>query len=69
MFMTANHEDCIKAVLDSCKNDQTLNDPDFFDALDAMLKEKGSSYLETVPEFSRWRWYTGDNIDDRQPGR
>jgi hypothetical protein len=47
------------------ESDQTLNDPDFFDALDAMLKKKGSSYLETVPEFSRWRWYTGDNIDDR----
>ncbi len=47
------------------ENDQTLNDPDFADALDNILKEKNSSYLQTVPEFSRWRWYTGDHVDDR----
>jgi hypothetical protein len=47
------------------ENDQTLNEPDFADALDAMLKEKGSSYVETVPEFSRWRWYTGAHVDER----
>ena len=47
------------------QNDQTLNEPDFADALDTMLKDKGSSYLQTVPEFSRWRWYTGDHVDDR----
>lgn len=43
--------------------DQKLNEPDFVDALDAMLAGT-SSYLETVPEFARWRWYTGDHIDD-----
>ncbi|QRO02640.1 hypothetical protein JRI60_23300 [Archangium violaceum] len=47
------------------ENDQTLNEPDFADALDGMLAEKSSSYVETVPEFSRWRWYTGDHVDDR----
>jgi hypothetical protein len=47
------------------EDDQTLNEPDFADALDAMLKDKGSSYVQTVPEFSRWRWYTGDHVDDR----
>ncbi|PTL75231.1 hypothetical protein [Vitiosangium sp. GDMCC 1.1324] len=47
------------------QDDQTLNEPDFADALDAMLKDKRSSYVETVPEFSRWRWYTGDHVDDR----
>jgi hypothetical protein len=47
------------------ENDQKLNEPDFADALDGMLKDKGSSYVETVPEFSRWRWYTGDHVDDR----
>ena len=47
------------------EKDQTLNELDFADAIDALLKDKGSSYVETVPEFSRWRWYTGDRIDDR----
>ncbi|HZH78499.1 MAG TPA: hypothetical protein VEY88_20900 [Archangium sp.] len=47
------------------ENDQTLNEPDFADSLDTILAEKGSSYLQTVPEFSRWRWYTGDHVDDR----
>ncbi|MFL5346222.1 MAG: hypothetical protein ACJ8AT_15640 [Hyalangium sp.] len=47
------------------EKDQTLNEPDFADALDGMLKDKGSSYVATVPEFSRWRWYTGDHVDDR----
>jgi hypothetical protein len=47
------------------ENDQTLNEPDFADALDSILKEKGSSYVDTVPEFARWRWYTGDHVDDR----
>jgi hypothetical protein len=47
------------------EKDQTLNEPDFADALDTLLKEKGSSYVQTVPEFSRWRWYTGEHIDSR----
>ncbi|WP_437872125.1 hypothetical protein [Sorangium sp. So ce363] len=42
------------------------NEPDFVDALDAMLREAaGMSYVEAVPELARWRWYTGDHIDDR----
>jgi hypothetical protein len=47
------------------EDDQTLNEPDFADALDGMLREHGSSYVDTVPEFARWRWYTGDHVDDR----
>ncbi|EPX55556.1 hypothetical protein D187_009167 [Cystobacter fuscus DSM 2262] len=45
--------------------DQTLNDPDFADALDTLLASHGSSYVQSVPEFSRWRWYTGDHVDDK----
>ncbi|WP_437821691.1 hypothetical protein [Sorangium sp. So ce1078] len=42
------------------------NEPDFVDALDTMLREKAdTSYVEVVPELARWRWYTGDHIDDR----
>lgn len=47
------------------EKDQTLNEPDFVDALDTLLREKNSSYVETVPEFARWRWYTGGHVDDR----
>ncbi|MDY7231041.1 hypothetical protein [Hyalangium rubrum] len=47
------------------QDDQTLNDPDFADAIDGLLSSQGSSYVQTVPEFSRWRWYTGDHVDDR----
>lgn len=48
------------------ENDQTLNDPDFVDALDGLLKAKANtSYVETVPEFARWRYYTGDHVDNR----
>lgn len=46
------------------EKDQTLNEPDFADSLDTILREKSSSYVETVPEFARWRWYTGDHVDD-----
>ncbi len=47
------------------EKDQTLNEPDFADSLDTILREKNTSYVETVPEFARWRWYTGDHVDDR----
>jgi hypothetical protein len=47
------------------ESDQTQNEPDFADALDDMLREHHSSYVATVPEFARWRWYTGDHVDDR----
>ncbi|MFO0654770.1 MAG: hypothetical protein U0787_06790 [Polyangia bacterium] len=48
------------------EKDQTLNEPDFVDALDGMLKTKaGVSYEDTVLEFSRWRYYTGEHADDR----
>ncbi|WP_342380388.1 hypothetical protein NVS55_12385 [Myxococcus stipitatus] len=49
----------------SAENDPSLNEPDFADALDDLLASRGSSYVDTVPEFSRWRWYTGDHVDDR----
>jgi hypothetical protein len=47
------------------ENGQKLNEPDFADAIDSLLKDKGSSYVETVAEFARWRWYTGAHVDTR----
>lgn len=48
------------------ENDPTLNEPDFADALDIMLGAKAHmTYVDSVAEFSRWRWYTGDHIDNR----
>ncbi|MCK6458827.1 MAG: hypothetical protein L6Q95_02910 [Planctomycetes bacterium] len=44
--------------------DRTANEPDFVDALDALLVERaGVTTLETLPELVRWRWYTGDRAD------
>ncbi len=45
--------------------DQWLNEPDFVDALDAMLKEKGASYEAAAVEFARWRYYTGSRDDGK----
>ncbi len=40
------------------------DEPDFVDATNALLSEsRGVSYTESVIEFSRWRWYTGDRDD------
>ena len=48
------------------EEDPTKNEPDFEDVLDGMLRNRaGVSFLDTVLEFARWRWYTGDHIDDR----
>lgn len=42
------------------------NEPDFEDALDAVLGDAaGVSFLESVVEFARWRWYTGARDDGR----
>jgi hypothetical protein len=38
-------------------------DPDFEDALDSLLKPKGTSFLGSIPEFERWRVYTGARDD------
>lgn len=47
------------------QDDQTKNEPDFADALDELLrKQSGTSYVGSVPEFARWRYYTGDHVDD-----
>ena len=38
-------------------------DPDLEDALDAVLAPRGGSFLASVPEFARWRVYTGTRAD------
>jgi hypothetical protein len=47
--------------------DPLLNEPDFEDALDQMLgsREPGLRFIDTLPEFARWRWYTGPRQDRR----
>jgi len=47
------------------KPDLTKNSPDFVDALNMALKPKGAAFLDTVPEFARWRYYAGDRKDSR----
>jgi hypothetical protein len=42
------------------------NEPDFEDALDAMLLERGQTcFLDSVVEHARWRWHTGARDDGR----
>ena len=45
------------------KPDSTLNSPNFVEALNMALKPKGLTFLDTVPEFARWRYYTGKRKD------
>jgi hypothetical protein len=48
----------------ACRNPAGENEPDFADALDEMLRRRaGMSYLESLVEFSRWRFYTGRHDD------
>ena len=39
------------------------NEPDFADAIDGLLQPFGTKFVETVPEFARWRWFTGAHAD------
>lgn len=43
--------------------DLNKNSPNFVDALNRALKPKGTAFLDTVPEFARWRYYAGDRND------
>lgn len=46
--------------------DPTLNEPDFEDALDDILWERaGIGFPDSVIEFARWRWYTGERDDGK----
>jgi hypothetical protein len=45
------------------KPDLTENTPNFVDALNRALISKGATFLDTVPEFARWRYYAGDRRD------
>lgn len=50
--------------------DLPVNKPNFVDALNSLLLTTGNSFgespfLDTVPEFARWRYYAGDRRDSR----
>ncbi|MRR07001.1 MAG: hypothetical protein EG828_08655 [Deltaproteobacteria bacterium] len=50
--------------------DLLVNKPNFVDALNSLLVTTGtvfgeSPFLDTVPEFARWRYYAGDRRDSR----
>jgi hypothetical protein len=50
----------------ACQNPAGENEPDFADALDAMLRERTGgrlTYLDSLVAFTRWRWYTGRRDD------
>lgn len=41
------------------RSDPDENEPDFLDALDQLLRAKGSSLDDALVEFARWRWGVG----------
>lgn len=45
------------------RSEPGAGDPDFVDALEAILAPVGSTYASSVAEFARWRWYTGARDD------
>ena len=38
-------------------------EPDLEDALDELLAPRGTSFVASVPDFARWRYYTGARAD------
>jgi hypothetical protein len=42
---------------------RAANEPDYQDALDVVLGEVEATFMESVVEFARWRWYTGERDD------
>lgn len=55
----------IGRVWHGMRNHPDENEPDFLDALDAVLAPHGRGFADTVLEFARWRWYTGRRDDGR----
>lgn len=47
------------------EDDPEGNEPDFEDALDALLAPKGGTFTGSIVEFARWRWYTDSRDDGR----
>ncbi len=46
------------------EEDPTLNEPDFEDALDDLLTSRTPwSFLDSLMEYTRWRYYTGERDD------
>lgn len=55
----------IGRVWEGMRNRPDANEPDFLDALDAVLSGVGRGFSDAVLEFARWRWYTGRRDDGR----
>lgn len=45
--------------------DLFVNQPSFVDAVNGLLAPVGSSFMDSVPRFARWRYYAGDHDDGR----
>lgn len=56
--------DVWEGVIDSPGSDPRVDEPDFLDAIDAALaRAAGTDVAAALPEFERWRWYTGMRDD------
>ncbi|MBI5486364.1 MAG: hypothetical protein HY905_03440 [Deltaproteobacteria bacterium] len=49
----------------ACRNPPGVNEPDFEDALETILAPHHLTFLESLVEFTRWRWYTAGRDDGR----
>jgi hypothetical protein len=56
----------VAEIWDRSRNPPGKNEPDFEDALESLLRERaGMSFLQSVEQFSRWRYYTSTRDDGR----
>ena len=54
----------VAQIWDGSRNPAGDNEPDFEDALESMLQaQAGKSFLDSVVQFGRWRYYTGFRDD------
>jgi hypothetical protein len=54
----------VAEIWNRSRNPAGDNEPDFEDALESLLVERASmSFLDSVVEFSRWRYFTGERDD------
>lgn len=45
--------------------DRYVNKPHFVDGVNSLLAPKGATFLDSVTDFARWRYYAGDNDDGK----
>lgn len=55
----------VRAVWELSVQNDPINEPDFFDAIDALLKQQGQSFEKAFHDFGTWRVLVGPMDDSR----